>query len=68
MADERPDVTEEIEEETNYRFTTLPERIEFGLVARCPRCNGKGNEPGSKKTPCHRCRGMGVVPNKGPIP
>lgn len=27
----------------------------------CPRCHGKGHEPGTKVTHCHYCNGTGMV-------
>jgi len=73
MADERTEGL--VEEETRdwdleevYRFNKMPDRIEFGSVLRCYRCEGKGTEPGSRKTVCRRCKGLGIIPNKGPIP
>lgn len=27
----------------------------------CPRCDGKGNEPGTKVSLCHYCNGTGMV-------
>lgn len=27
----------------------------------CPRCDGKGNEPGTKVSHCHYCNGTGMV-------
>lgn len=63
------------------RFNRLPERIEFGQVAVCPRCRGRTkkvfyknlNETRHKdkiklNTPCLGCNGFGLIPNKGPIP
>jgi DnaJ-class molecular chaperone len=70
MADETTEevVLEDVDLQEVYRFVKFPERLELGAVARCYRCDGRGNEPGSKKKPCSRCRGMGIIPNKGPIP
>jgi len=38
----------------------LPTRLVFGEVMRCPRCKGRGQEPGLP-TPCERCKGLGVT-------
>lgn len=27
----------------------------------CPRCDGKGSEPGTKVSQCHYCNGTGMV-------
>lgn len=27
----------------------------------CPRCDGNGNEPGTKVSPCHYCNSSGMV-------
>lgn len=27
----------------------------------CPRCDGKGSEPGTKVSHCHYCNGTGMV-------
>lgn len=64
-----------------YQFTALPERLDFGSVAVCPRCHARTNrarfgqnkhslhkDPYHKKGPCIGCLGWGIVPNKGPIP
>ncbi len=67
MADEQQ---QDEPQEPEYKYDTLPEHIEFGTSARCPRCAGKGREPGTKidaGIPCGRCNGFGVVPNKGAI-
>lgn len=71
--EERPDgvadgEVRDIDLEEVYRFNKMPDHIEFGQVLPCYRCKGRGTEPGSKKTKCHRCLGMGIIPNKGPIP
>lgn len=66
MAEDRQDEPRE----ADYKYDRLPEHIEFGLSARCPRCVGKGLEPGTKPDSgisCQRCGGFGIVPNKGVI-
>lgn len=71
MADEQQQPEEEvIDREPSHRFQSRPTKFEFGAVASCPRCHGKGKEPGTKDESgieCVRCDGYGVVPNKGPI-
>jgi DnaJ-class molecular chaperone len=51
-----------------YRFTRIPDRIEFGAAVVCYRCHGKGTDPDHRKSPCRRCGGLGVIPNKGSVP
>ena len=45
-----------------YRFTKLPEHIDFGMATVCPRCRGK-----KSKAFCRRCNDFGIVPNVGPV-
>jgi DnaJ-class molecular chaperone len=43
-------------------------RLEFGTVAPCPTCKGKGTKMRKGEgIPCPTCRGKGYVPNEGPI-
>ena len=35
--------------------------ITVNLEDTCPRCDGKGHEPGTKVTHCHYCNGTGMV-------
>lgn len=35
--------------------------ITVNIEDDCPRCHGKGYEPGTKVTQCHYCNGTGVV-------
>jgi DnaJ-class molecular chaperone len=43
-------------------------RLEFGKVAPCPTCKGKGGKmKKGEGIPCQTCQGKGYVPNKGPI-
>ncbi|XP_075686564.1 dnaJ homolog subfamily A member 3, mitochondrial isoform X1 [Rhinoderma darwinii] len=42
--------------------------ISFNITDTCPRCNGKGNEPGTKLQHCHYCNGTGMETiNTGPF-
>lgn len=63
-----------------FRFTTLPDKLDFGAVAVCPRCHARTRkyhyeglealrhkDPHVKKSACLGCNGWGVVPNKGAI-
>ena len=55
-------------QEPEYRFTEMPDKVEIGSVASCPKCRQTGKEPGNKTgMPCSRCNGFGIVPNRGPI-
>lgn len=63
-----------------YQFTVLPEKIDFGTVAVCPRCHARTrkhkygaqgkylHKDPYRKMACLGCGGWGIVPNKGPIP
>lgn len=35
--------------------------ITVNIDDACPRCDGKGHEPGTKVSPCHYCNGTGMV-------
>ncbi|KAG9463575.1 hypothetical protein GDO78_021479 [Eleutherodactylus coqui] len=35
--------------------------MSFSITDTCERCNGKGNEPGTKLQHCHYCNGTGMV-------
>ncbi|XP_018417041.1 PREDICTED: dnaJ homolog subfamily A member 3, mitochondrial [Nanorana parkeri] len=40
----------------------------INITDTCPRCNGKGNEPGTKVQHCHYCNGTGMETiNTGPF-
>lgn len=67
----------------NYKFDRLPARLDFGLLAVCPRCKGRTakfefdgmegkrhRDPyrDGKRKPCQGCNGWGIVPNVGAIP
>ncbi|KAF5897902.1 dnaJ subfamily A member 3, mitochondrial-like, partial [Clarias magur] len=42
--------------------------IAVNIEDDCPRCDGKGYEPGTKVTPCHYCNGTGMESvNTGPF-
>ncbi|KAM5152327.1 dnaJ homolog subfamily A member 3, mitochondrial isoform 2-T2 [Mantella aurantiaca] len=42
--------------------------ISFNMTDTCQRCNGKGNEPGTKLQHCHYCNGTGMETiNTGPF-
>ncbi|CAI9560395.1 unnamed protein product [Staurois parvus] len=42
--------------------------ISVNVKDTCPRCNGKGNEPGTKLNHCHYCNGTGMETiNTGPF-
>ncbi|KAM8842387.1 dnaJ homolog subfamily A member 3, mitochondrial-like [Synchiropus picturatus] len=42
--------------------------LSISIDDTCPRCDGKGNEPGTKVSHCHYCNGTGVESvNTGPI-
>lgn len=71
----------ETPEASEYRFTEMPSKIDFGAVAVCPRCRSRTikarfgtnkhslhKDPYNKKGPCQGCGGWGIVPNRGPIP
>lgn len=78
-----PQLVKAVEEEnqlTQFQFTKMPTKIEFGSVAVCPRCKGtsrkyayeglegaRHKDPVLKKRACINCNGFGIVPNKGPI-
>jgi hypothetical protein len=49
-------------EPETYRFTKLPDRIDFGTATVCPKCRGKKIKAG-----CRRCNDFGIVPNVGPV-
>ena len=49
------------------RYSSLPERIEFGETVWCPNCNGGKRSPKDESKVCARCNGIGVIPNRGPI-
>ena len=38
------------------------------ITDTCERCDGKGNEPGTKVQHCHYCGGSGMVSLVGPPP
>lgn len=73
-------VTEVEGAHSEYQFTEMPSKIDFGDVAVCPRCHAKtarvkyGSSPRSLhkdpyvKGPCQGCRGWGIVPNRGAVP
>lgn len=63
------------------KFERLPKSITFGEVAVCPRCHARTRkydydglvgarhkDPTVKRKPCLGCNGLGIIPNKGPIP
>lgn len=35
--------------------------VSINVDAACQRCDGKGQEPGSKVQHCHNCNGSGMV-------
>jgi molecular chaperone DnaJ len=39
----------------------VEKEISFRKLAACGHCHGSGAEPGSKRVPCHTCRGAGQV-------
>ncbi|KAK2817372.1 hypothetical protein Q5P01_025563 [Channa striata] len=42
--------------------------LSINIEDDCPRCDGKGNEPGTKVSHCHYCNGTGMeVINTGPF-
>lgn len=51
----------------SHHFARPPERLSLGSMVICPRCKGRGNDPGNKSKVCIRCKGHFVVPNVGPI-
>lgn len=50
----RPPVAEEARE-VGDRFTTRPEKLDFGYMRLCPRCGAV------KPANCDRCNGFGVI-------
>lgn len=57
--------------ETELSYAKSPSKIEFGSTATCPKCHGRGLQPGTKvdqEKPCKRCGGKGIVPNIGVVP
>lgn len=79
-----PQLVRAVEEEASLpqtQFTRMPDKIEFGSVAVCPRCKGRTRkyaypglegprhkDPVAGKKQCLGCNGFGIVPNRGPIP
>lgn len=46
----------------------INKEISINITDTCPRCNGKGNEPGTKLQHCHYCNGTGMETiNTGPF-
>lgn len=39
----------------------VTKELSVNLEDACPRCDGKGSEPGTKVPPCHYCNGTGMV-------
>lgn len=35
--------------------------LSVNIDDNCPRCDGRGNEPGTKVSHCHYCNGTGMV-------
>lgn len=79
----KPTLIEEAPEQAaiTYKFAKMPDKIDFGAVAVCPRCRSKTRkydypglegkrhkDPWIKKKPCEGCNGLGIIPNKGAIP
>lgn len=42
--------------------------LSVNMEDTCPRCDGRGNEPGTKVSHCHYCNGTGMVSVPQPRP
>lgn len=42
-------------------------KLSMNISDTCPRCGGKGNEPGCKVSVCHYCNGTGTVSPAVPV-